>query len=86
MKTRGLAAKVNKAAFAVMRFPLINSSHHVVLGRGPTGSGSISMKAASVDLWVQAHTRQHWGHAHVFLSTRCGDAVWGLCNAHKNTV
>lgn len=48
MNTRGLAAKVNKAAFAVIRFLLMHSSHHTVLDRGPAGSKWINQREGCI--------------------------------------
>lgn len=43
---RGLAAKVNTAEFAVIRFPLMNSSHRAASKRGLTGSEWINQNEA----------------------------------------
>lgn len=47
MNTRGLAAKVNKVEFVVIRFVLTDSSHHAGLERGlREASGSINLDPA----------------------------------------
>ncbi len=89
MNTRRLAAKVNKAAFAVISFLLMTSSHHAALDRGlQEASGSVSVKAASkIPDCSLTHSGTVGMHC-VFLrvyGTQCDDAAWDLCNAHKNT-